>query len=132
LLDTNTSHWGGWIIQSERETSYFVGDSGYFRGFQQIGDKYDIDTVFMPIGAYEPEWFMHVAHINPEDAVRAYKELGANNFVPMHYGTYRLTDDTGLEALERLRQEWQRRELPWQKLLVLSLGETVSRGNGNG
>lgn len=125
LFDTNTSHWGGWIFQSEKETYYFVGDTGYFRGFQEIGKRFAIDIVFMPIGAYEPEWFMNVSHINPEDAVKAFIELQAKMFVPMHYGAYRLADDTGHEALERLFSEWYRMKLPPQQLNVLKIGETI-------
>jgi L-ascorbate metabolism protein UlaG (beta-lactamase superfamily) len=125
-FDMNTSHWGGWIFQSSNETFYFVGDTGYFRGFQEIGKRFEIDTVFMPIGAYEPEWFMKISHINPEDAVKAFMELGAKTFVPMHYGAYRLADDTGPEALERLYKEWERLNLPEKKLLVLKIGETVA------
>jgi L-ascorbate metabolism protein UlaG (beta-lactamase superfamily) len=74
LNDMNTSHWGGWIFQTEQETFYFVGDTGYFSSFKQIADRFEIDTVFMPIGAYEPEWFMAVSHINPEDSVKAFLE----------------------------------------------------------
>lgn len=126
LADINTSHWGGWILQTEQETFYFVGDSGYFRGFRMIAERFpSIDTVFMPIGAYEPEWFMEPAHITPEDSIKAFIELGAKCFVPMHYGTYRLADDTGPEALERLRQEWDKQGLPFEQLTVLLLGETV-------
>ena len=53
----------------------------------------------MPIGAFEPEWFMGDSHISPEDSVKAFIDLNAIYFVPMHYGTYRLADDTGPEAL---------------------------------
>lgn len=125
LWDMNTSHWGGWVLQTANETLYFVGDTGYFRGFQEIGKRFAIDTVFMPIGAYEPEWFMKVSHINPEDAIKAFIELGAKKFVPMHYGAYRLADDTGPEALERLIKEWKSRQLPQEKLCVLKIGETI-------
>ncbi len=72
LTDTNTSHWGGWIIENNKQSGYFVGDTGYFRGFKEIAMKFNIQTVLMPIGAYEPEWFMKVSHINPEDAVKAF------------------------------------------------------------
>lgn len=60
LTDTNTSLWGGWVIKhSENETIYFAGDSGYFSGFSDIGMRFpDITYALMPIGAYEPEWFM--------------------------------------------------------------------------
>lgn len=108
LTDINTSHWGGWVFQTPEETLYFVGDTGYFPAFKEIGDRFTIDTVFMPIGAYEPEWFMKVSHISPEDSVTAFKELNAEVFVPMHYGAYRLADDTGPEALERLYQAWEK------------------------
>jgi L-ascorbate metabolism protein UlaG (beta-lactamase superfamily) len=126
LRDMNTSHWGGWIFQLEGgETYYFVGDTGYFRGFTQIAERFSIDTVFMPIGAYEPEWFMAVSHISPEDSVKAFIELKAKIFVPMHYGAYRLADDTGPEALERLLKEWKKQQLPEEQLKVLLIGETV-------
>jgi L-ascorbate metabolism protein UlaG (beta-lactamase superfamily) len=125
LNDMNTSHWGGWIFQTEEETFYFVGDTGYFNGFKQIADRFEIDTVFMPIGAYEPEWFMAVSHINPEDSVKAFLELKAKVFVPMHYGAYRLADDTGPESLERLYRAWENQQLPKEQLKVLLLGETI-------
>jgi L-ascorbate metabolism protein UlaG (beta-lactamase superfamily) len=125
LNDMNTSHWGGFIFQNKEETFYFVGDTGYFPGFKEIGERFQIDVVFMPIGAYEPEWFMAVSHISPEDSVKAFLELKAQVFVPMHYGAFRLADDTGPEALERLLSEWEKRKLPVEQLKVLSIGETV-------
>lgn len=125
LWDTNTSHWGGWVIEHKGHSIYFAGDSGYFRGFKEIGEKMSVDAVLMPIGAYEPEWFMKVSHINPEDAVTAYLDLNAKGpFVPMHYGAFRLADDTGPEALERLLAEWEKRALDPEKLYVMKIGET--------
>ncbi|GIN42374.1 MBL fold metallo-hydrolase [Heyndrickxia oleronia] len=125
LNDMNTSHWGGWIFQKTSKTFYFVGDTGYFSGFKEIAARFMIDIVFMPIGAYEPEWFMADSHISPEDSVKAFIELEAKQFVPMHYGAYRLADDTGPEALERLLREWKKCQLPKEQLKVLSIGETV-------
>ncbi|MFS0635406.1 MBL fold metallo-hydrolase [Mesobacillus foraminis] len=126
LRDMNTSHWGGWILQgtAPSDTMYFVGDTGYFDGFKEIGSKFNIDTVFMPIGAYEPEWFMADSHISPEDSVQAFIELKAKTFVPMHYGAYRLADDTGPEALDRLVKEWKSKKLPVEKLRALRIGES--------
>ncbi|WP_409305708.1 MBL fold metallo-hydrolase [Peribacillus sp. SCS-155] len=127
LLDTNTSHWGGWVLHdnSTAKTIYFVGDTGYFRGFKEIANRYTIDYVLMPIGAYEPEWFMADSHINPEDSIKAFLELKGKHFVPMHYGAYRLADDTGPEALERLNTEWKRLGLPDDQLKTLAIGETI-------
>ncbi|WP_017727944.1 MBL fold metallo-hydrolase [Halalkalibacterium ligniniphilum] len=127
LFDTNTSHWGGWVLEDLRSkrSVYFVGDTGYFHGFIDIGERFDIDVVLMPIGAYEPEWFMEASHINPEDAIKAFMELNGNLFIPMHYGAYRLADDTGPEALARLHKEWERLQLPQEQLSVLAIGETL-------
>ncbi|WP_430006704.1 MBL fold metallo-hydrolase [Metabacillus idriensis] len=127
LWDTNTSHWGGWVIGDTIApyNVYFAGDTGYFRGFKEIGSRYDLDAVLMPIGAYEPEWFMKVSHINPEDAIQAYLDLNAKGpFIPMHYGAYRLADDTGPEALGRLYTEWDNLALDKEQLKVMKLGET--------
>jgi L-ascorbate metabolism protein UlaG (beta-lactamase superfamily) len=124
LYDMNTSHWGGWILENGEHSVYFVGDTGYFRGFREIANRFDIDIVLMPIGAYEPEWFMEVSHINPEDAIKAFLELKGNLFIPMHYGAYRLADDTGPEALERMQKEWERLKLDKNMLKVMAIGET--------
>lgn len=127
ISDTNTSHWGGWMIEDlqTKQTIYFVGDTGYFKEFKDIANRFNIDYVLMPIGAYEPEWFMKDSHINPEDSIKAFLELNGSYFIPMHYGAYRLADDTGPEALERLRNEWNRLELADNLLKVLRIGETL-------
>ncbi|TCZ77805.1 MBL fold metallo-hydrolase [Paenibacillus albiflavus] len=137
LFNTNATHWGGWVLRSKAQaaasdsndaksrTIYFAGDSGYFRGFGLIGEKYDIGTALMPIGAYEPEWFMGKQHVTPEEAIQAYIDSGAERFIPMHYGSFPLADDTTKEALDRLRAEWSRRELPEHHLKVLLHGETL-------
>lgn len=78
----------------------------------------------MPIGAYEPEWFMKTTHISPEDAVQAFLELKGKTFIPMHYGTYHLADDTGPEAVARLDAEWKRLGLDENRLKKLLIGET--------
>lgn len=67
---------------------------------------------------------MKVSHINPEDAVRAFLELNGSTFIPMHYGTYHLADDTGPEALARLDAEWQRLNVDASQLKKLLIGET--------
>ncbi|MNI00196.1 metal-dependent hydrolase [compost metagenome] len=128
LWDTNTSHWGGWVVQDTKrvETIYFAGDSGYFSGFKAIGEKFKIDIALMPIGAYEPEWFMKVSHMTPEEAIQAYLEIGAKQFIPMHYGAFMLADDTPKEAIDRLLNEWRRLQIERVQLRVLELGETAN------
>jgi len=126
LFDTNASHWGGWVIETEgKPTFYFAGDSGYFRGFRDIGARFHIDYALLPIGAYEPEWFMAPQHVTPEEAVQAFIDCRAKTFIPMHYGTFPLADDTPKEALDRLYAEWKRRHLPNEQLRILKLGEII-------
>ncbi|MFS0728156.1 MBL fold metallo-hydrolase [Paenibacillus sp. 1P07SE] len=123
--DTNSSHWGGWVIRFGSECLYFAGDSGYDPLFAEIGKRYpDISVALLPIGAYEPEWFMRDAHMTPEEAVQTFLDVGARTFVPMHYDAFRLADDTPKEALDRLLAEWQRRELPMEQLWTMELGRS--------
>ena len=129
--DTNKSHWGGWVLQEKKlaslaaPTIYFAGDSGYFRGFKEIGQRYKLDYVLMPIGAYEPEWFMSNQHVTPEQAIQAFLDAGGKYFIPMHYGAFFLADDTPKEALDRLNAEWEQRELDRSALNILIHGETL-------
>ncbi|MDG0790816.1 MBL fold metallo-hydrolase [Cohnella ginsengisoli] len=124
--DMNNSHWGGWVMETHHgPTIYFAGDSGYFRGFEEIGRRFKIDVALMPIGAYDPEWFMAAQHVSPEEALRAYQDLKADIFVPMHYGAFKLSDDTPMEALERLEAERVRLGIPQEKIFLLQHGETM-------
>jgi L-ascorbate metabolism protein UlaG (beta-lactamase superfamily) len=73
---------------------YFAGDSGYFHGFAEIGRRCGaVDVAFLPIGAYEPRWFMRPQHMSPPEAVRAFRDLGARAMLSMHWGTFDLTDE---------------------------------------
>lgn len=121
--DTNASHWGGWVIESPHNTVYFAGDSGYFRGFRDIGERFSIDVALMPIGAYEPEWFMSPQHVTPEESVQAFVDVKARLFIPMHYGAFHLADDTPKEALDRLETAWEKSGLAEERLKILKLGE---------
>ncbi|CAM4033889.1 MBL fold metallo-hydrolase [Cohnella lubricantis] len=124
--DTNNSHWGGWIIESPNgPTVYFAGDSGYCRAFEEIGRRFAIDIALLPIGAYDPEWFMSEEHMNPEEALQAFRDVGAKYFVPMHYGSFKLADDTPKEALDRLEAERRRLGLSEDRLFLLQHGETL-------
>jgi L-ascorbate metabolism protein UlaG (beta-lactamase superfamily) len=125
----NSSHWGGWVLRTEGKRSiYFAGDSGYFPGFRMIGEKYRPDYVLMPIGAYEPEWFMGQQHVTPEQAIQAFLDAEGSVLIPMHYGTFRLADDTAAEALGRLHAEWTRRQPGGKRLAVMTHGETIVAG----
>ncbi|WP_110945010.1 MBL fold metallo-hydrolase [Paenibacillus phocaensis] len=131
-FDTNTSHWGGFVLEPVRTKPeekppiiYFAGDSGYFRGFAEIGSRYEIDVALLPIGAYEPEWFMTSQHTTPEEALQAFVDVKAKLMIPMHYGTFRLADDTAREALDRLEADRKQRGISEEKIRLLHHGETL-------
>ncbi|MFC3342899.1 MBL fold metallo-hydrolase [Paenibacillus abyssi] len=111
-------------VVSASPTIYFAGDSGYFQGFKEIGRRFPIDVALMPIGAYDPEWFMGPQHVSPEQALQAFIDTGAGWFVPMHYGSFKLADDTPREALDRLEKGRETHKLEQERIVVLPHGET--------
>lgn len=94
INDNNRMLWCGYLVESGGRKYYWTGDTGYFKGFREIGEKYGpIDIFFGPIGSYEPRWFMKDNHMDPEEALRAAQDLKAKVFVPIHWGTFDLTDE---------------------------------------
>lgn len=106
---------------------FFGGDTGYFPGFPEVRDRLGpFDALLLPIGAYEPRWFMRAVHMNPEEAVQAYGDLGRSGIlVPMHWGTFRLTDEDVLEPPRRLREAAARAMLRPENVALLRHGETA-------
>jgi L-ascorbate metabolism protein UlaG (beta-lactamase superfamily) len=84
--------WGGWLVQGSK-TVFFSGDSGYFRGFEEFGNRFDIDYALVGAGAYEPRWFMHYSHMNVQEFLSAADELGAKISIPIHFGVISLSDE---------------------------------------
>ncbi|HTX22289.1 MAG TPA: MBL fold metallo-hydrolase [Candidatus Aquilonibacter sp.] len=82
--------YGGFVLEHQGRKIYHAGDSAYFDGFAEIGRKFSPTLALLPIGAYHPESFRHV-HMGPDEAVRAFKDLRAKFFVPMHYGSFKLS-----------------------------------------
>ncbi len=111
LNDTNESLWGSYILElpaipsttnrphsSESRKIYFAGDTAYHSHFREMAEKYGpMDVSLLPIGAYEPRWFMKGSHMNPDEAVQAHHDLQSQISIAMHFGTFQLTDE-GLEA----------------------------------
>lgn len=94
LADTNHRLWGGFIIQAVGKTIYFGGDSGYGSHFSDIAQIFPrIDCAILGIGAYKPEFFMGQSHLSPSEAVKAFHDLKAKTLIPMHYGTFDLSDE---------------------------------------
>ena len=93
LNDMNRALWGGWVIRGSRSL-YHSGDTGFFLGFAAIGAVFPgIDVAVLPLGAYEPRWFMSEQHMAPEASADAWAALGARAMLGMHWGTFDLTDE---------------------------------------
>ena len=125
LFDANRTLWGGFVIEGSSACIYHAGDTAFFTGFAEIGRRFPrIDAALLPIGAYDPAWFMEKQHLNPEQAIQAWIDLGARQFVPMHWGTFKLTDEPLGEPPERLDAEWTRRGLDDARKRLMAVGET--------
>lgn len=104
LSDRNRTLWGGFVISAPSGHLYFAGDTGWGDHFAEIAKRFSpIRLAMLPIGAYLPRWFMRPAHIDPAEAVEAHKILGARTSVPMHYGTFNLSDEDETQPLDDLR-----------------------------
>jgi L-ascorbate metabolism protein UlaG (beta-lactamase superfamily) len=120
----NDALWGGFVYSSREGTVYHAGDTALWDGFGEIGRRIGpIDWALLPIGAYEPRWFMEPQHMNPDDAVQAFDALGARTLVAMHWGTFRLTDEPLSEPPARLREIWQERGIDPSRLWIVDVGE---------
>lgn len=95
LTDTNRMLWGGVVVEDNGWRFLHTGDTGYSQDFRDIGAKFPqgIDWLAVPIGAYEPRWFMKAQHVNPDEAVQVMKDVGARQAMGIHWGTFVLTDE---------------------------------------
>jgi len=90
--DRNSTLWGGFMVEASK-TIYFSGDTGYFIGFKEFGNLYNIDYAIIGAGAYEPRWFMHYSHTNIAEFFLAADDLQAKTVIPMHFGIISLSDE---------------------------------------
>jgi len=125
--DRGDTLWCGFALTSTAgRRVYFAGDTGFHPEFGAIGERYGpFDIALLPIGAYEPRWFMRYLHMNPEEAVAAFRALNARAMVPIHWGTFKLTDEAMDEPPARARRAWERADLPPQGYRQLAHGETL-------
>jgi L-ascorbate metabolism protein UlaG (beta-lactamase superfamily) len=108
-FDRNRTLWGGFMMRTAGGQVLFAGDSAAGPHWGDIRARLGSpDVALLPIGAYEPRWFMSAAHMNPEEALQAHVAMGARRSVGMHFGTFQLTDEAieaPLEALAAARQD---------------------------
>jgi L-ascorbate metabolism protein UlaG (beta-lactamase superfamily) len=130
VFDTNRTLWGGYVVEGGGSSIYHAGDTAQFDGFAEIGRRFpEIDAAMLPIGAYDPAWYMEHYHLNPEQAGEAFCELGARRLIPMHWGTFQLTDEPLCEPIDRMRSWWQANSRALSGTMdVLDVGETLVLG----
>jgi L-ascorbate metabolism protein UlaG (beta-lactamase superfamily) len=123
--DRNKTLWGSWVVEHPRLRFFFGGDFGYSPDLADISKHFGtIDLAALPIGAYEPRWFMKVMHVNPEEAVRALQDLNARYAVAMHWGTFRLTDELLDEPPRKLAAALADAGVAPERFVVMTHGET--------
>ncbi len=135
IVHTPSHHWGarygadthrdygGFIVHSGERNIFHAGDSAYFDGFKEIGQREKICLAILPIGAYEAPSGRDV-HMNPEEALQAFEDLGADLMMPMHYGTFPLGNEHPDEPIERLLIEAKKRGLE-ERVIVPQPGEAL-------
>jgi L-ascorbate metabolism protein UlaG (beta-lactamase superfamily) len=126
LQGRNHTLWGGFVIEADGRKLFFAGDTGYWRHFRDLRERLGIvDVAMLPIGAYEPRWFMSEQHMNPEEAVRAHLDLGARMSIGTHYGCFQLTDEGIDEPVRELDAARRRHGVPEDRFRALETGETL-------
>jgi len=132
LGDRNKSLWCGFVLELNGTRAYFAGDTAYHPEFVEIGERCGpFDFVMIPIGAYDPRWFMHVVHVDPEEAVQIYEDLVAAHparpqplMLAIHWGTFRLTDEPMDEPPRRTLDRWRELGIDENRLWIARFGET--------
>ncbi len=125
LFDAFERLWASWVIESVDRRIFFAGDTGYADHFRLIGKKYGyFDLALLPIGAYEPRWFMKPYHVNPQEAVRIHQDIHSKYSVAMHWGTFILTDEPLDEAPIKLREALFEASLPLDVFEAYRHGQT--------
>ncbi|MBZ0273427.1 MBL fold metallo-hydrolase [bacterium] len=125
IFDTNDTLWGGFVIEAGGKRAYHAGDTGWQDEFHEIGKRLGpMDVALVPIGAYAPRWFMEPAHMQPAEALDAADAVGARLIVPIHFGTFTLSDEPLTEPpawTEQIAKERGER-----RLRILPIGGVVS------
>lgn len=126
LNDGNQTLWAGWYMEplEDEPTIFYAGDTGYGPHLQEIRERLGRpDVALLPIGAYLPRWLMQPIHVNPEEALRAFRDLSAGHFLPVHWGTFDLAEEPLHAPAETLRTLIREQELT-ERVHLLDIGET--------
>jgi L-ascorbate metabolism protein UlaG (beta-lactamase superfamily) len=128
-FDTNQALWGAFVVETDVGSVYFAGDTGFGDGviFREVRRRYGAPRLsLLPIGAYEPRWFMKPQHMNPAEAVEAHALLESGTSLAIHHGTIQLTDEPIDAPPKALAQALTERNIDPSRFLVPDVGETIS------
>lgn len=136
LFDRFETLWGGWVIESDGGDRmlklFFTGDTGYSKDFADIRRRFGrFDVALIPVGAYEPRWFMRHQHVDPAEAVQIHLDLEARRSLGIHWGAFELTDEPLDEPPRALLQALQARGVDTRDFVTTAPGETLKIGNFN-
>lgn len=129
-FDRNTTLWSGWVVRVGGRQFYFAGDTGYNpRDFRETRQRLGpMDLSLIPIGAYNPRWFMKPVHVSPEEAVQIHEDLESRLSIGMHWRTFRLTAEPMHEPPYRLSLDLDKRGIPHERFRVLDPGQRIAWG----
>jgi len=131
IFHQNKSLWTGWVVTTDIFRFFFCGDTGYCPHFNEIGERLGpFDLSAIPIGAYEPRWFMKNHHVNPDEAVQIHKDVRSRLSVAIHWGTFILTDEPLDEPPRRLSEALAVHGLSPESFITLTHGETIILNKG--
>jgi L-ascorbate metabolism protein UlaG (beta-lactamase superfamily) len=126
MFDRNRALWGGFLIEAGGRRILFAGDSGHGPHFREIAARLGpVDLALLPIGAYEPRWFMKDIHMNPAEAVQAHLDLAARQSIAMHFGTFQLTPEGIDEPVRELANALRERGVPAEQFRTAVVGESI-------
>ena len=128
LFDRNKTLWASFVLETSAGKIYIVCDSGYGEGthFRRVAERYGpLRLAILPIGAYEPRWFMRDMHMNPPEAVKALADCGAQAALAHHHGTFQLTDEAIDAPVAALHEALDEAKIPRERFAVLSPGQVV-------
>jgi L-ascorbate metabolism protein UlaG (beta-lactamase superfamily) len=124
ILDRNRTLWGGFVFKGPRHMIYFAGDTGFGPHFAEIKKRLGTPTLsLLPIGAFEPRWFMRSVHLSPDEAVEAHLILGSKQSLAIHFGTFQLADEDIDQPIEELKRSLEIHHLPSDCFWTLKPGE---------
>ncbi|WOJ93094.1 MBL fold metallo-hydrolase [Congregibacter variabilis] len=125
FADQMKTLWGSFVIKTSQGNLYFAGDTGYGPHLSSTGEQYGpFALALLPIGAYEPRWFMKDVHLNPQEAVMAHQELRSELSIGIHFGTFQLTYEAIDQPLIDLASALEAHKLSAKEFTVLKPGET--------